>query len=32
MAGGNPGWNRDKGWRDHDREWCDRNAKWKEKG
>jgi len=28
--GGNPGWNRDEGWRDHDRDWCDCNASWKE--
>uniref|UniRef100_M1DB42 Polyprotein protein n=1 Tax=Solanum tuberosum TaxID=4113 RepID=M1DB42_SOLTU len=28
---GNPGWNRDDGWRDRDREWCDRNATWREK-
>jgi len=23
---GNPGWNRDEGWTDRDRYWCDRNA------
>lgn len=28
---GIPGWNRDDGWRDHDREWCDCNATWKER-
>uniref|UniRef100_M1E0Z2 Integrase core domain containing protein n=1 Tax=Solanum tuberosum TaxID=4113 RepID=M1E0Z2_SOLTU len=29
--GGNQGWNRDEGSRDHDRDWCDRNATWKER-
>ncbi|KAK4718119.1 hypothetical protein R3W88_016457 [Solanum pinnatisectum] len=27
----NLGWNRDKGWRDHDRDWGDRNASWKKR-
>jgi len=30
-SGGNLGWNRDDGWRDRDREWCNRNATWKER-
>jgi len=28
---GNSGWNRDEGWRDHDKDWCHRNTNWKEK-
>uniref|UniRef100_M1D8H5 Integrase core domain containing protein n=1 Tax=Solanum tuberosum TaxID=4113 RepID=M1D8H5_SOLTU len=28
---GNPGWNRDNGWRNRDKEWRDRNATWKER-
>ena len=29
--GENQGWNRDEGWRDHDRDWHNRNATWKER-
>lgn len=29
--GGNQGFNRDKGYRDHDREWRDQNYIWKER-
>uniref|UniRef100_M1DB19 Integrase core domain containing protein n=1 Tax=Solanum tuberosum TaxID=4113 RepID=M1DB19_SOLTU len=29
--GGNQRWNRDKGWRDHDREWREDNATWKDR-
>ncbi|KAK4721335.1 hypothetical protein R3W88_011568 [Solanum pinnatisectum] len=30
-SGENQGWNRDEGWRDHDRDWRDRNATQKER-
>uniref|UniRef100_M1DD33 Integrase core domain containing protein n=1 Tax=Solanum tuberosum TaxID=4113 RepID=M1DD33_SOLTU len=30
-TGGNPGLNRDEGWRDRDIDWRDRNATWKER-